>query len=80
MLVDLGKAQDDIEYYILRTKVLDQALKRDYEVWIKTPGRGGRAHNPSNPMRRIGYWGQIYPNLLDKSKGQWDLIIDYLQK
>ena len=43
---------DDPTVYVVPSSVVADALTRDHQVWLKTPGRGGRAHK-DHDMRRL---------------------------
>lgn len=61
-------------------------LKKTEEIWILTPGRGGRPHNPE-PMRRFlpdytrtlpednPYIKKHFAGWLNKYKENWGLLI-----
>lgn len=38
--------------YIIPSQVVADVLKGSHETWLKTPGRGGRAHR-TNPVRQV---------------------------
>ncbi|MCH8034189.1 MAG: 50S ribosomal protein L27 [Bacteroidetes bacterium] len=76
-MVDLGRPGALVRFHLARTQDVEAALERDFENWVTTPGRGGRARNPDNPQRRLGDWGE-YPALLEASRDNWDVIIEHL--
>ena len=78
VLVDLKSPGATVDYFVLRTGEVEQALKADFQTWVSTPGRGGRPRNPENPQRRLGDWGD-YPELLSRSSEKWDLIVGHLR-
>jgi len=66
--------------HIVPSAVVARVLKRAHQVWVDTPGRGGRPHSPDSPFRRLlpdfsplevpGYRGRW----LDKYRERWDLL------
>jgi hypothetical protein len=55
ILVDIPASQDEFpQFYILRTQILDQWLKTDFDVWKNTPGKIKEQRDPSN-KRRLFY-------------------------
>jgi hypothetical protein len=55
ILVDIPASQDEFpQFYILRTQILDQWLKTDFDVWKNTPGKIKEQRDPLN-KRRLFY-------------------------
>lgn len=49
IFVDLGiQSTDPINSYILPSRVVADCIRRCHQVWLDTPGRGGRPHKDSN--------------------------------
>jgi len=44
VFVDL-KPNEKPDFYVVPSKVVADYLKHEHEVWLKTPGRGGKKHN-----------------------------------
>jgi hypothetical protein len=42
----------DQKVYVLPATVVADAVQKDHSIWLSTPGRNGKQHNP-NPMRRV---------------------------
>ena len=53
ILVNLTEKTENMNYFIIPTKILNDWLIQDYEEWIRTPGRGGRPHSPDNKKRNL---------------------------
>jgi hypothetical protein len=47
VLVLLGEPN---EYWIIPTRELMAVVREGHELWVRTPGRNGRPHNPNSPM------------------------------
>lgn len=60
--------------YVLPSATVADTIKIDHEIWLKTPGRNGQAHNPT-PFRRLrqGSNGKS-ADWLEEFKERWDLI------
>ena len=63
-------------FYIVRTRVLDEWLKIDFDIWKKTPGKIKEQHDPTNKRRLLymddavdlsghGYLTKLKPHLAD---------------
>ncbi len=50
VFVKLGKQRSIPEYYIVPSAVVARTIKNDYNIWLRTLGKGGKKHN-ENPMR-----------------------------
>lgn len=61
--------------YVVPSSVVADALTRDHRVWLKTPGRGGKAHK-DHDMRRLR--PDMYSMLEDwilEYRENWDLLM-----
>jgi hypothetical protein len=55
ILVDIPASQDEFpQFYILRTQILDEWLRTDFDIWKNTPGKIKEQRDPSN-KRRLFY-------------------------
>ncbi len=54
VLVDLNDGTSPVEYYSLPTQIVEEKVKQIFDLWVKTPGRNGRPHNPQNKVRFLG--------------------------
>ena len=55
ILVDIPENHDKFPlFYILRTHILDEWLKTDFNVWVNTPGKIKEQRDPEN-KRRLFY-------------------------
>ncbi|MFC1746947.1 hypothetical protein ACFLZR_01265 [Candidatus Neomarinimicrobiota bacterium] len=70
VLVNLTEKTRDLEFYILRTKELNDFLEKDFQVWVNTPGKGGRPHDPTNKKRHLLYTERA--EQLEPYKNNWD--------
>ncbi len=49
VFVDLGEqSTDPINSYILPSRVVADYIRRGHQIWLATPGRGGRPHKDSD--------------------------------
>lgn len=63
--VDLGEKVSDV--YVIPAKKVAQVIKASHEVWLRTPGKKGQAHN-DNAMRWVT---SKYPWDVPGFKGNW---------
>lgn len=77
VLVDLKTPDEDVDYYIIATRILDAALEADFQRWVHKPGRNGRPHDSKNKVRRCGDWHD-YSALLVRAHRNWTVILDCL--
>ena len=55
VLVNLTPATKDLQFYVVPTFQLNGWLVDDFENWLRTPGKNGRPHDPSNKKRHLNY-------------------------
>ena len=72
ILVNLAKEVDNMCYFIVPTKILNEWLVNDFDLWIKTPGRGGRPHSKENKKRNLEF--RRHKDDLLKFENNWDLL------
>jgi hypothetical protein len=77
ILVDIPESQDEFPlFYVVRTQILDQWLKADFNVWKNTPGKIKEQRDPKNKRRLLymddavdlaghGYLVKLKPYLAD---------------
>lgn len=53
VLVNLAIENRDLRFYVVPTKTVNVWLKEDFEKWLATPGKHGRAHDPTNTKRHL---------------------------
>ena len=51
--VQMSKDSSDTEIYIVDSHTVAKVIKVSHQIWLKTPGRNGKAHNDT-PMRVLG--------------------------
>ena len=60
--------------HIIPAKVVARVITQDHQLWLDTPGKNGKAHNP-NSMRRILPKALTMPEgWMDEYLENWDLI------
>ncbi len=58
---------DDLpEYYIVPASEVSEKIRREFEEWVKKPGRGGKPHNPNSTIR---YWYDML-----EYKDKWEIL------
>ncbi|MBM4041561.1 MAG: hypothetical protein FJ290_23930 [Planctomycetes bacterium] len=55
VLVNLTQQTRDLTFYILPTWKLNRWLVKDFDDWLKTPGKKGRRHDPANTKRNLTF-------------------------
>ncbi len=60
--------------HILPSRVVAESISAAHKIWLATPGKNGKAHNPTD-MRRLGpkIPGKS-PGWLDEYLERWDLL------
>lgn len=78
VFVDVGKQPSDpTTSYVLPSKVVADCLSRCHQVWLNTPGRGGRPHRDGNMRRLLPDFSSDKPmaeqdrNILDQYGSDW---------
>ena len=78
VFVDVGKQPSDpTTSYILPSKAVADCIRLCHQVWLDTPGKGGRPHKDSNVRRLLPDYSHINPitedgqNIIDKYKTGW---------
>jgi hypothetical protein len=71
-LVDLTEDTRDLAFYVVPTHVVNKWLTDDFDTWVKTPGRNGRPHDPSNKKRNLNF--TKHEELLRPYLSAWDSI------
>lgn len=71
-MVNLTKETRDLAYYIVPTMIIDEWLKKDFDVWVKTPGRNGKPHDTSNKKRDLSL--NDYSKKLEPYKNNWEIF------
>ena len=77
ILIDIPASQEQFpQFYIVRTQVLDEWLKADFNMWKSTPGKIKEQRDPENKRRLLymddavhlsghGYLTKLKPHLAD---------------
>lgn len=55
VLVNLTSETKDLTFFVVPTRVLNDWLVKDFEEWVRAPGKDGRPHDPSNKKRHLNY-------------------------
>lgn len=63
VLVSLSDESGRDEFYVVPTPIVNDWLRRDFEEWLRTPGRGGRPHSPDSKKRHL-----VYPHYMETLK------------
>ena len=78
VFVDVGKQPSDpTTCYVLPSKVVADCIRRCHQVWLDTPGRGGRPHKDSNVRRLLPDYSFINPvseegkAIIDQYRSGW---------
>jgi len=72
VLVDLAMENKDLKFYVVPTHKINAWLKKDFEEWIRTPGRNNRRHDPTNKKRNLSQ--KKYADKLSKYLNQWEKL------
>ena len=72
ILVNLTDDHHQMDYFIVPTSLLASWLDQDYQTWLRTPGKKGQPHNPTNPKRNLSY--PEYREQLESYRNNWSLL------
>jgi hypothetical protein len=72
VLVDLAMETKDLKFYVVPTCRIDVWLKKDFEEWVRIPGKNNRPHNPTNKKRSLSQ--EKYARELSKYFNQWEKL------
>ena len=72
VLVNLADELRDMEFFVLRTKLLDKWLQQDFQDWVTTPGPRKPQRDPKNPKRHLSH--KKFHGRLLRHKDRWSLI------
>jgi hypothetical protein len=72
ILVNLTDDHHQMDYFIVPTYLLDSWLDQDFQTWLRTPGKLGQPHNPTNPKRNLSY--QDYQEQLEPYRNNWPIL------
>ena len=67
VFVNLPPTGDPPNYYIIPRRDVARLAKEGHERWLATPGRGGKAHSRSNPIRK-------FKDTEGEYRDRWDLL------
>lgn len=69
------QSKSGFEYFIIPSTDMAKNIKEAHELWLKTPGKNGQAHNQTNirtvhipPYKSFSGWD------ISKYRERWDLI------
>ena len=72
ILVNITALGNLPEYFILKTKEVEDILQKNFNEWVVKLGRNDRPHSPNNKHRLLRY--EDYKDLLDSRKDKWELL------
>lgn len=72
VLVNLTRETKDLAFFVVPTFQLNNWLVDDFKNWVRTPGKNGRPHDPSNKKRNLGY--PKFENHLKQYLHNWDAM------
>lgn len=74
------QSKSGFEYFIIPSTDMAKNIKEAHELWLKTPGKNGQAHNQTNirtvhipPYKSFSGWD------ISKYRDRWDLIEEKLK-
>lgn len=72
VLVNLTARTSNLEFFIIPTFQVDAWLTADFEAWVRSPGKNGRPHDPSNKKRNLNY--PKYAKRLATFLHDWEIL------
>ena len=61
--------------HVIPSKVVAKALKTDHQIWLDTPGKNGKPHNPMKLRKLRPKMEGQKPGWMDEYLENWDLLI-----
>jgi hypothetical protein len=62
------------EVFVIPAAVVGPALEVDHRIWLSTPGKGGKPHNPTKMRRLRPRMDGMPTNWMDDFRERWGLI------
>lgn len=72
ILVNLKSAKERPDFYVIPTRTVNSWLKKDFLVWVKTPGKHGRSHDPNNKGRHLDCDKRM--KFLERHSDAWEIM------
>ena len=72
VLVHLATDHREMAFFIVPTKIINRWLVKDFDKWLRTPGKKGKPHSPGSPKRNLPY--SEYEKPLKKYSENWDIL------
>ena len=68
----------NFEYFIIPSNIMAKNMKECFKLWVETPGKNGRRHDPKNTIRAVLLPPRKNRNgwSIEKYRDRWDLIED----
>jgi hypothetical protein len=57
--------------HVIPAKVVARAIKDDHQIWLDTPGKNGKAHNPTSLRRLRPSMFGMQPSWMDEYLENW---------
>jgi hypothetical protein len=61
--------------HVIPSKVVAKAIKTDHQIWLDTPGKNGKAHNPMDLRKLRPKMDGQKPGWMDEYLENWDLLL-----
>jgi hypothetical protein len=74
VLVNMTDDHKEMDYFIIPTHLINRWLIHVFDLWVKTPGVGGRPHSPTNKKRILPY--RDFEEQLSNYKNNWKILWD----
>ena len=70
------ETDESFQYYIIPSQVMAENMRECFRLWVETPGKNGRPHNPENTMRTVHLPPRTCRNgwSIKEYLNRWDLI------
>ena len=72
ILVNITPPPQSPDYFILKTKEVENILQKGFKEWVVKSGKGGRPHSEKNKHRLLRY--EEHKELLESRRGKWDIL------
>lgn len=72
VLVNLATDRRDLAFYIVPTPLIDEWLRRDFENWLRTPGKKGQQRSAANRKRHLPM--HVFDKEWQHYRENWDVL------
>ena len=72
VLVELAMNNANLAFYVVPSRIVNDWLVSDFEEWVRTPGKAGRAHDATTRQRHLPF--RKWKDVLAPYREAWDSL------